>query len=209
MDPRQTVRSRPMAFRLLTGMGPMLPLVLLSLALASALISRFLLIKAAFGISPWWGLGVLMPFGPTVFRLSYPDEARNAWRFGLATLALFFFYVLSSPQLGLKKGTGFSWKGSWFHKGTTKIGHNIFDPSKPADMSAPTPAPTPTLEERREKNSKELADLRAWNDRLRLRKRDLLHSDIEGNRMYAIEIDSYNAAMAKAAADRAALAGSK
>ena len=183
----------------------MLPLVLLSLALASALISRFLLIKAAFSISPWWGLGVLAPFGPTVFRLTYPEQARNAWRFGLATLALFFIYVLSSPQLGLKTRAL-----SWFHRsGRTKIGHNIFDPSKPVDLSAPKPAPTPSLEERREKNSKELADLRAWNEKLHLKKRDLLHSDSEGNRMYAIEIDSYNAALAKASADRAALAGGK
>jgi hypothetical protein len=188
----------------------MLPLVLLSLALASALISRFLLIKAAFGVGPWWGLGVLLPFGPTVFRLSHPEEARYAWRFGVATLALFFFYVLSSPQLGLKMRTGFFGKRSWFHKtGTTKIGHNIFDPSKPADLSAPKPAPTPTLEERRDKNSKELADLRAWNERLHLKKRDLLHSDIEGNRMYAIEVDSYNAALTKASADRVSLAGTK
>jgi hypothetical protein len=188
----------------------MLPLVLLSLALACALISRFLLIKAAFGISPWWGLGVLLPFGPTIFRLSYPEEASNAWRFGLATLALFFFCVLSSPQLGLKTRFGFSGKGSWFHRaGTTKVGHNIFDPSKPVDMSAPKPAPTPSLEERREKNSKELADLRAWNERLRLKKRDLLHSDGQGNRMYAIEVDSYNAALTKAGAERAALTGAK
>jgi hypothetical protein len=186
----------------------MLSLVLLSLALASALISRFLLIKAAFGIGPWWGLGVLLPFGPTVFRLSYPDEARYAWRFGVATLVLFFFCVLSSPQAGLKTRTGFFPKGSWFHK-TTKIGQNIFDPSKPADLSAPTPAPTPSLEERREKNATELADLRSWNERLHLKKRDLLHSDIEGNRMYAIEIDSYKAALAKASADRATLAGAK
>jgi len=186
----------------------MLPLVLLSLALASALISRFLLIKAAFGISPWWGLGVLLPFGPTVFRLSYPDEARNAWRFGLATLALFFFYLLSSPQLGFKTRTGFFRNLSWFHK-TPKIGQNIFDPSKPVDLTAPKPAPTPSLEERREKISKELADLRAWNERLHLKKRDLLHSDSEGNRMYAIEVDSYNAALAKASADRAALTGAK
>jgi hypothetical protein len=188
----------------------MLPLVLLSLALASALISRFLLIKAAFAISPWWGLGVLLPFGPTIFRLSFPDQARNAWRFGVATLALFFFYILSSPQLGLKTRTGFFGKGSWFHwAGTTKVGHNIFDPSKPVDLSAPKPAPTPSLEERREKNSRELADLRAWNERLHLKKRDLLHSDSEGNRMYAIEVDSYNAALAKASADRAALARAK
>jgi hypothetical protein len=188
-------------------MEPMLPLVLLSLALASALISRFLLIKAAFSLGPWWGLGVLMPFGPTVFRLNYPEQARNARRFGLATLALVFFCVFASQQWGLKTRTGFFRKAFWFHRmGATKVGQNIFDPSKPVDLTPPKPAPTPSLEERREANSKELADLRSWNERLRLKKRDLLHSDIEGNHSYAIEIDSYNAALAKASADRAALA---
>jgi hypothetical protein len=99
---------------------------------------------------------------------------------------------------------------SYFHwRSKPAIGANIFDPSKPKNLSAPKPVPTPTLEERREKNSKELADLRAWNERLRLKKRDLLHSDGEGNRMYAIEIDSYNAAMTKAAGERAALSSAK
>ncbi len=185
-------------------------MVLLSLALASALISRFLLIKAAFTLSPWWGLGILMPFGPTVFRLNYPEQARNARRFGLATLGLVFFYVVVSQQWGLKTRTGFFKKAFWFHRvGATKVGQNIFDPSKPVDLTAPQPAPTPSLEERREANSKELADLRSWNERLRLKKRDLLHSDTEGNHLYAIELDSYKAALAKAAADRAALANKK
>ncbi len=200
----------------------MLPLVFLSLALASALISRFLLVKAAFGIGPWWGLGVFLPFGPMLFRLNYPEEVKQARILGFATLGLTFAYVIASPQLlpsthvGLVKSGG-TVKGKWhFQLGSYLFGHskpsigsNIFDPSRPVDTTAPKPAPTPSLEERREKNSKELADLRAWNEKLRLKKRDLLHSDAEGNRMYAIEVDSYNAALTKASADRAALAGAK
>jgi hypothetical protein len=200
----------------------MLPLVLLSLALASALVSRFLLIKAAFKISLWWGIGVFIPFGPIVFRLKYREEAKPAWIFGVATLGLTLGYVMASPQIlpgaraGLTKSVN-SAKGKWhiplgsYFLGRSKpgIGSNIFDPSKPKDLSAPTPAPTPSLEERWESNSKELADLRAWNQRLKLKKRDLLHSDSEGNRMYAIEVDSYNAALNKAAAERTALSKPK
>jgi hypothetical protein len=188
---------------------PMLPLVLGSLALASALISRFLLLKAAFGIGLWWGLGVFVPFGPTIFRYNYPDEARNARRFGWATLAFTFFYVLLSPQLNSKTGMGFLRAGFLGHKKSAQVGGNIFDPGKPVDRAAPKPLPTPSLEERRLANSKELADLRSWNERLRLKKRDLLHSDTEGNRMYAIEIDSYNAAVTKATAERTALSAPK
>jgi hypothetical protein len=200
----------------------MLSLVLLSLALASALIGRFLLIKAAFKISLWWGIGIFIPFGPMVFRLKYPAEAKQAWLFGLATLGLTVAYVLTSPQIlpatlgGLAK-SGNSAKSKWnlplssyfhWHSGPA-IGSNIFDSSKPKDLSAPKPAPTPSLDERRQANSKELADLRDWNQRLKLKKRDLLHSDTEGNRMYAIETDSYNAALNKATAERAALSKPK
>jgi hypothetical protein len=197
----------------------MLPLVLLSLALASALISRFLLIKAAFKISLWWGIGVFIPFGPIVFRLKYPAEAKQAWIFSVATLGLTLGCVLASPQIlptaraGLAKSVN-SAKGQWhipfasYFPGHSKpaIGSNIFDPSKPKDLSAPKP---PNVEERRQSNSKELADLRAWNERLKLKKRDLLHSDTEGNRMYAIEIDSYNAALNKATAEHTALSTAK
>ena len=77
----------------------MLPLILLGLALASALISRFLLVRAAFRFSIWWGLGIFLPFGPMFFRLRHPDEARHAWLFGVAGLALTFFYVLSAPSI--------------------------------------------------------------------------------------------------------------
>ena len=196
----------------------MLPLVFLCLALASALISRFLLVKAAFSMGIWWGLGVFVPFGPTLFRLNYPEEARQARMFGLATLALTFAYVIASPELLPSTHIGFVKSGGpgntkWhfqfgsylfgkFWKPKPTIGSNIFDPSKPKDMSAPQ---APSLEERRQANARELADLRAWNERLKLKKRDLLHSDAEGNRMYAIEVDSYNAALTKATSEHAAL----
>src|SRR5881392_3310696 len=72
----------------------------LILAIVCSLISRILLVKAAFGINWKWGIGVFVPFGPLAFRLSYPDEARSSRIFRLATLPCFFLYVMLSPGLG-------------------------------------------------------------------------------------------------------------
>ena len=73
----------------------------------------------------------------------------------------------------------------------------------------PTPAPTPTLDQRRAANATELERLRGVEAELKLRKRDLLHSDSEGNRIYAIDLASYNEALAKATAEKNALASAK
>jgi len=70
-------------------------------------------------------------------------------------------------------------------------------------------APTPTREQRRTANAKEFDRLRGLEEQLRLRKRDLLHSDTEGNRVYAIDLASYNDALAKATAEKNALAIAK
>lgn len=75
----------------------------------------------------------------------------------------------------------------------------------PRNLTAPTPAPTPSLEERRAANAKELERLQKRAEELRLRKRDLLHSDKEGNRVYAIDLLEYNEALAKATAEKTAL----
>ena len=55
----------------------------------------------------------------------------------------------------------------------------------------------------------ELDRLRGMEAELKLRKRDLLHSDTEGNRVYAIDLASYNEALAKATAEKNALAAAK
>ena len=73
----------------------------------------------------------------------------------------------------------------------------------------PTPAPAPTLDRRRAANATELERLRGVEAELKLRKRDLLHSDSEGNRIYAIDLASYNEALAKATAEKTALAATK
>jgi len=74
---------------------------------------------------------------------------------------------------------------------------------------AAAPAPTPTLAERRTANAIELERLHGIEAELKLRKRDLLHSDTEGNRVYAIDLASYNEALAKATAEKNALATAK
>ena len=62
--------------------------------------------------------------------------------------------------------------------------------------------PTPSLELRRAVNTQDFESLRKWAEQLRLRKRDLLHSDIEGNRQYADDLALYNDALAKATAEK-------
>jgi hypothetical protein len=66
----------------------------------------------------------------------------------------------------------------------------------------------PTLEKRREVNEKELARLTAWSQSLKLKKRDLLNSDVQGNVFYEGELAQYNDALAKATAEKQALFGS-
>ena len=70
-------------------------------------------------------------------------------------------------------------------------------------------APTPTLNQRRAANATELERLHELEEQLKLRKRDLLHSDTEGNRVYAIDLATYNDALAKVTAERNALAIAK
>ena len=67
----------------------------------------------------------------------------------------------------------------------------------------------PTLQDRRAANAKELQRLTEWSEALRLKKRDLLRSDVQGNIAYNAEVTEYNAALAKATADKNALWGTK
>jgi hypothetical protein len=67
---------------------------------------------------------------------------------------------------------------------------------------ASPPAPTPTLDEQHAANAKEFERLRQWGESLRIRKRDLLHSDVDGNREYVVDLALYNQALAKATEER-------
>jgi hypothetical protein len=182
--------------------------VFLGLAIACALISRILLLKAAINISVWWALGVFLPFGPLFFRLNYPEEARNSYLFRVATLLCVFGFVVMRP------GLNFSPRGShrttlFAPQGKQTFGYAMEKPMPSKKTNPAAAAPTPTLEQRRAANAIELERLRGVEEQLKLRKRDLLHSDTEGNRLYAIDLASYNDALAKATAEKNAIASAR
>ena len=175
----------------------MLPIVLLAIAVLCALISRALLVIAAASISAWWVVGVLLPFGPVFFRLSYPEEARRSVHFRYATLACFAAYLIVGPVPTFGYRSHRNFKVGPLHSNQT-AGYAM-------EQIKPTPAPTPSLELRRAVNAQDFESLRKWAEQLRLRKRDLLRSDAEGNRQYAADLALYNDALAKANAEKAAL----
>ena len=63
----------------------------------------------------------------------------------------------------------------------------------------------PSLDQRRAINATELERLTEWSQALRLKKRDLLHSDVQGNLAYDAEVVEYNTAVTKATAEKNAL----
>jgi hypothetical protein len=177
-------------------------LVCLTIGLICALISRVLLLIAALDISVGWAIGVFLPFGPLLFRLSYPDAAQSSRWFRFATLGFLFFYILLGPSALIgptykprahKQDTGRSYAWEIARKFTGKT-------------DAKTKTDTRTLEQRRVANAQEFERLKKWNEALRLQKRDLLKSDVEGNRAYNIDLEEYNAALTAANAEKAVLA---
>ena len=162
------------------------------------LIGRILLIGAAFGVSVWWGLGIFLPFGPLLFRLSYPDLAPVSRTFRLVALPCILGYFVLRPA---------SLSGSHFdqffkHKEVPSAPANHYGLEKIAIAA-------PSLEERRAVNVKELERLTGWSEALRLKKRDLLNSDVQGNIAYNAEVAEYNAALAKATAEKNSLSPQK
>ena len=174
----------------------MLPLVFLGLGLLCALISRILLLIAASKISGWWVVGVWLPFGPLFFRLSYPEEARRSMMFRMATLPCLFLYLIMGPGPTLSY-----YKRKSFKPHPPQSAQLAYAIEKPAVAASP-----PSLGERQAANAAELERLRKWSEALRLQKRDLLHSDVEGNRVYVVDLALYNQALAKATAEKNALA---
>jgi hypothetical protein len=173
-----------------------LPLVFLGLGLLCALISRVLLLMAAASISGWWVVGVFLPFGPLFFRLNYPEEARRSMIFRLATLPCIFIYLL----IGYGPTTL-----SYYKRKSPRT----FPPPSSQQIAYAMGKRAPSLEERRAANAKEFERLSKLGEELRLRKRDLLHSDVQGNRAYVVDLALYNQALAKATAEKNALAGAK
>jgi len=182
----------------------MVALVFLGLAIVCGLISRILLVTAAIKISVGWAVGVFLPFGPLVFRLNYPEEARNSYFFRVATLLCVFGFVVYDPRMRLHlPGIRATAASPRLSKQT--VGYAVEKPSS----SKGTAAPTPTLAERRTANAIELERLHGIEAELKLRKRDLLHSDTEGNRVYSVDLAAYNEALAKATTEKNALAAAK
>lgn len=188
----------------------MLATVFLVIGLLCALIGRILLINAAFEVSVWWGLGVFLPFGPLFFRLNYPECGRSSRGFRLATLPCLFLYFVFGPGL----------TSSAFYRPKTKHVRPPaeFPPQYAIESShrvtkskggEPTVELAPNFAERRAANTREFDRLAKWSETLRVKKRDLLHSDVEGNRAYNLELAQYNDALAKAQAEKDALFGGK
>lgn len=184
-----------------------LPLIALGLGIVCALVSRVLLFIAAIRISGGWAFGAMLPFGPLVFRLNYPAEARNSMLFRYLTLAFFGFYLIKGPGPDLVY-RGHRHKIVKDAKQGPKAGDQLYYGTQKSAAAAGTAAPPkPTLspEQRRAANDQELVRLRTVYDELKLRKRDLLHSNIEGNRDYVVDLAIYNAALARAMIERNAL----
>jgi hypothetical protein len=183
---------------------PVSAFVFLIIGLVCAIISRILLFIAALDVSIWWALGVFLPFGPLLFRLNYPDLARSSMMFRFATLPCFFLYFIIGPGLAyrhhLSKVIELG-SAQPVHYGLEVPGRS----RKGKNSAGPIVETAPSLEERRAANFREFQRLRAWSEALKLRKRDLLHSDVEGNRIYNLELAEYNAALGKANAERSAI----
>jgi len=170
--------------------------VFLAIGLVCVLIGRILLIRAAFGVSVWWGLGIFLPFGPLLFRLSYPDLAPLSRTFRLVALPCILAYFVLRP--GPLSGSHFD---QFFkHKPVPSAPANHYGLEKVSNAIA-----APSLDQRRAINATELERLTEWSQALRLKKRDLLHSDVQGNLAYDAEVVEYNTAVTKATAEKNAL----
>ena len=165
------------------------------MAVICGLIGRILLIGAAFNVSVGWGIGVLLPFGPLLFRLSYPDVAPTSRYFRLAVLPclLGYFYFQPTGLADLRR---------------LEVLKSAKEAAAPTNHYAMQSLAQPTAEQRREANQREFQRLNAWSQSLRLKKRDLLHSDVQGNVAYQTELGQYEAALTKATAEKQALYGS-
>jgi hypothetical protein len=169
-------------------------LVFLAVGIVCILIGRILLIRAAFGVSIGWGLGIFLPFGPMLFRISYPDLAPWSRSFRLIALPCILAYFVFRPGPP-------NYDKFFKQKSVPSAPANYYALEK---VSYVTPS---SLEKRREANEKEFARLAAWSRSLKLKKRDLLNSDVQGNVFYEGELVQYNEALAKATAEKQTLFG--
>jgi hypothetical protein len=184
-------------------------LIILGIGLICSMIARIMIITAAFRISWKWGIGVLLPFGPMAFRMTFPDDARPARPFQLVALPCFLFFILMGsglPSISLRKAPAASPDPTAHVQG--------FAMEKPASAKSSNPVAStvttgPGVDERRASNAKELERLALQEKELKLRKRDLLRSDVQGQAAYERDLADYKAAFAKANAEKTTLATAK
>ena len=177
-------------------------IICLTAAVICALVARVLLLIAAWNISVWWAVGVFLPFGPTLFRLSYPEEARSSYMFRLGTFACIFLYIVIGPGAFISPLQKRSHPTDTVRKGfASESVSRISGPSSPTAKADPR-----SLAQRRADNQREMERLGKWNQDLQVRKRDLLRSDVEGTRAYDIDLQEYQSALATATAEKQVLA---
>jgi hypothetical protein len=179
----------------------------LIIGLICAVISRILLLIAALDVSVWWALGVFLPFGPLLFRLSYPDLAQSSRIFRLAMLPCFALFIILGPGPLYTRHVNKT-RLVTAHPFSYGLENHSSEKKSAGSSSIQAVQLAPNLQERRAANVRELERLAAWNEALRLKKRDLLHSDVQGNRAYEAELAQYNAALQNATAEKNALAAS-
>jgi hypothetical protein len=154
-----------------------------------------MLIGAAFGVSVWWGLGIFLPFGPLLFRMTYPDLAPLSRTFRLFALPCFLAFFVLRPT------TSASHYDQFFkHKDVPAAPASHYGLEKVSQATA-----SPNLAERRTANANEMERLTAWAESLHLKKRDLLRSDVQGNIAYNAEVAEFNAALTKATVEQKAI----
>lgn len=181
--------------------------IFLGIGLLCAIISRVWLIGAAFGVSPWWGIGVCLPFGPLFFRLGYPDLARGSRLLRLTILPCVLLYLIFGP--GLKSTAYYRHKIKRAYPPPPEATGYALESTRRTNPGGQSSGPqvelTPTIAERKAANAAEFERLRVWGEKLRIQKRDLLRSDAAGNRAYELELSQYNAALEQAIVEKATL----
>jgi hypothetical protein len=170
-------------------------IVFLAIGILLSFVGRIMLIGAAFGVSLWWGLGIFLPFGPLLFRMSYPDLAPLSRTFRLFALPCFLAFFVLRPASSASRYDQF-----FKHKDVPAAPAEHYGLEKVSKALAPS-----SLEQRKIDNAKEMERLTAWGESLLLKKRDLLRSDVQGNIAYNAEVAEYNAALAKATAEQKAI----
>jgi hypothetical protein len=166
--------------------------LLLLVGVICAGVSRVLLFVGATSISVKWSLGVWLPFGPFFFRRNYPDQAKLSAPFRIVTMVCLGLFLFVGSRGNNSTFNFIKQKSYGSFKTGIANGYGMEEPN--------------TAEERKAANVKELDRLTKWGEELKLKKRDLLKSDVEGNHAYDKEFAKYNAALSKANAERVALA---